>query len=58
MKHRETPNWPDYVARAVALAIAVVGPFALQGVPAFMRVNILMDMRSASLPSLPLPLAS
>jgi len=33
MKHRETPNWPDYIARAVALAIAVVGPFALQDVP-------------------------
>ncbi|MGO7997861.1 hypothetical protein ACC734_36155 [Rhizobium ruizarguesonis] len=33
MKHRETPDWPTYVAQAAAFAIVTIGPFALQRVP-------------------------
>ncbi|NTG38707.1 hypothetical protein G6K91_31060 [Agrobacterium rhizogenes] len=33
MKHRETPDWPTYVAQAAAFVIVTIGPFALQGVP-------------------------
>ncbi|NTJ51378.1 hypothetical protein G6K93_30600 [Agrobacterium rhizogenes] len=33
MKHRESPNWPDYIAQAAAFAIVSIGPFTLQGMP-------------------------